>query len=72
MRDGLYVMRGGGFTVDGSDTSVENAGSGGVTIYNTCKDACTGNEEDKEDYWQIEFEVWAFYRFRSDKVQRQL
>lgn len=54
MNDGLYVMRGGGLSVDGSGSSLENAGSGGVTIYNTCSKACTGSEDDMKDYWQIE------------------
>ncbi|GAM73682.1 mll0948 protein [Vibrio ishigakensis] len=67
MNDGLYVMRGGGFVVDGSGSSAKNAGSGGVTIYNTCKNACTGSEDDEKDYWAIELKSGSGIELEATK-----
>lgn len=47
MTSGVYIMRGGGFKVEGGSADVTGIG---ISIYNTCYNTCTGSESDKEHY----------------------
>ena len=47
MEPGVYIMRGGGFTVEGGDSDVTG---NSVSIYNTCYGTCDGSDNGKEHY----------------------
>ncbi len=51
LNTGVYVLRGGGFYVAGAGTHVQGDG---ITLYNTCFQACVGTESDQDQFSPIE------------------